>query len=311
MRVAAVRSYLDSGELALVVQQALGVPELRLVALSFGVNDFYRIEGTPEPLVLRVSPANRWSREEVAAELALLRQLESAGVAVGCPRSWANGDDLITIHAPEGERPAAMFRLVKGPLLTDTEADAADLGAALARLHLAGEPRLLQRRLVYDSAELVARPLDVIAEHFGHLRAEMKALEAFASAAIPRLDRFGADTSLGVVHGDVQLRNAIRSSTAQVALIDFDECGRGWAVDDMAIFLMLARGRDQPHLAAAFLHGYEAVRTLSEAERDIADVLVRVRAIWAAGWQLRMHKGLGPAGWFNDEWFVRLTSPAN
>lgn len=91
-------------------------------------------------------------------------------------------------------------------------------------------------------------------------------------------------------------------------MFDFDECGRGWGVDDMAIFLMLARGRNQPDLAASFVRGYESVRGLSERESDILEVLIRARAMWAAAWQLRMAKGWGPAAWFDDAWFVRLTA---
>ncbi len=308
MRVRAARSYLDSVELGRAVGHALGVDDVRLVALSFGVNDFYRIDGAAEPLVLRVSPANRWSPNEIAAELALLRQLDDAGVAVGCPRSFDNGADLLAIHAPEGERTATLFGFMEGSLLTDTATDAADLGQALARIHAVGEPALAASRPVYDSAELLGRSVVVIADHFAHLRAEVKALEKFAREAVPRVDRFGAEHSVGVIHGDVQLRNAMRAPDGRVAVFDFDECGRGWAADDMAIFLMLARGRRQPDLAEAFLRGYESERKLSDEEHDLLDVFIRARAIWAAAWQLRMAKQVGPAAWLDEDWLVALTS---
>jgi Ser/Thr protein kinase RdoA (MazF antagonist) len=68
-------------------------------------------------------------------------------------------------------------------------------------------------------------------------------------------------------------------------LIDFDDCGFGWFLYDLATLLLLHEG--QPHHAAAreaWLRGYRAVRPLGDEHLAQLGALTMARRLVVLGW---------------------------
>lgn len=235
-------------------------------------NDFYEVRAGQDRFALRVAKANFRSNDAYAYELDLLTHLAAAGCLVPAPLKARDGATFFTVEAPEGIRAIAIFSWLEGRAFTRhlTAADAADMGAALAQLHLAGRSFKTTFRRTVNNASYVAQHMPALAAMLASQPAERDfylQTEASIRSAYARIAGEGLPD--GQVHGDYQFANVMRSAGGRVAALDFDTCGEGYWAED--IFTFIWRNdmeiRD-PAVNSAFLAGYERERPLSGAERQ-------------------------------------------
>lgn len=88
----------------------------------------------------------------------------------------------------------------------------------------------------------------------------------------------------GLIHADLRLANLLVEGSS-TAIIDFDDCGDGWFLFDLATALSFLEERsDVPELIASWLAGY---RTVGQVPGDIeAEIptLVMLRRLQLLGW---------------------------
>jgi Ser/Thr protein kinase RdoA (MazF antagonist) len=86
---------------------------------------------------------------------------------------------------------------------------------------------------------------------------------------------------------------------------DFDCCGVGWRAYDIAVFRWAARfSKKENEQWQAFLKGYQAERSLAEADLQVVPLFIGIRHIWLMG----LHTGNGHDwgyGWMNERYFDR------
>ncbi len=156
------------------------------------------------------------------------------------PRVLAT-DPLLVIEAIHGER-------------LDRADDLHGLGSALARLHELAPPRERFARL---DLERLATAAEVVA------RARPDAARA-AERVLQRLIAMRDDAHGPVVcvHGDANLRNAIRRPDGRVALLDLEHLAAGPAAADLGQLLALRLTDRRP--GRALLAGYATVAPLPD-----------------------------------------------
>jgi Ser/Thr protein kinase RdoA (MazF antagonist) len=88
----------------------------------------------------------------------------------------------------------------------------------------------------------------------------------------------------GLIHADLRLANLLVEGE-RTAIIDFDDCGFGWYLYDLATALSFLEARpDVPELIDAWLTGYRTVAEVPAAlEADIAS-LIMLRRLQLIGW---------------------------
>ncbi len=88
----------------------------------------------------------------------------------------------------------------------------------------------------------------------------------------------------GLIHADLRLANLLVEGE-RTAIIDFDDCGFGWYLYDLATALSFLEARpDAPELVDAWLSGYRQVADVPTAvEREIPS-LVMLRRLQLIGW---------------------------
>jgi len=88
----------------------------------------------------------------------------------------------------------------------------------------------------------------------------------------------------GLIHADLRLANLLVDGDS-TAIIDFDDCGDGWYLFDLATALSFLEERpDVPELIASWLDGYRKLGLISaELEAEIP-TLIMLRRLQLIGW---------------------------
>lgn len=270
-------------------------------------NDHYLVTtSTGDKFVARIYQlGTRLQRQEsdYLYELDWLNFLEKEGLPVSYPIARRDGRFLGQIVAPEGIRYYALFSLAQGnPMRSNDEEQLYIFGREMARIHLASNKyEHKYDRRVLDLEFLVDKPVQRIKrywdEEFGHNN-ELDLLLISAHEAKEDLlsllnNKSHTPDSWGPIGGDFDSRSVFFDDDNQPTFFNFDWCGTGWRVYDIAVFLHNSELIHQrsPELAEAFFAGYYSQRPLSENEHQAIAPLLTIRRIWLTGWFM-MNDGL-------------------
>jgi homoserine kinase type II len=217
--------------------------------------------------------------EQLPFYLQLMAHLAQRGIPVPAPQADAQGAILHTLKG----KPAAVVTRLKGRnQLAPQAADCAQVGAMLARLHLAGADYPLHQ------ANLRGLPwwietVPVVTPHLTARQAAMLESElAFqqslaASSAYQGLPR-------GPIHADLFRDNVMFDGAQLSGFFDFYFAGVDTFVFDIAVCLNdwcidLATGTLDLARAQAFVAAYDAERRLSDEEVALLPSLLRAAAL--------------------------------
>lgn len=226
----------------------------------------------------------RLSFEQLPFYLHLMKHLARRGILVPEPQADAAGELLHTLH----DKPAAVVdRLRGGHALAPDAAHCEQVGAMLARMHLAGadyarwQPNL--RGLAWwDETVPLVRPFLTDAQRAlidTELAFQHEVAASASYAAMPA----------GPIHADLFRDNVMFEHDAQGrpalgGFFDFYFAGVDRYAFDIAVCLNdwcidLASGRLVEDRAAAFVAAYDAVRALTGDELRLLPALLRAAAL--------------------------------
>ena len=247
---------------------------------------------------LRLHRREYQSAAAIRSELRWTLALARAGLAVPEPIPARSGDLVECL--PTG-RVASVVAWVAGtPLgaayqpLAGTVAEQcatfAAVGRMVAAVHDATDAMVLPEgftRPSWDEAGLLGPE-----PFWGHFwenpaltRGEAEELQRARARALDKLAAFrevGAD--YGLIHADL-MRENILVDGSQVRLIDFDDCGFGFRLYDLATLMLQNLSEPAyPALFQAALDGYRSVRPLGAAEVALLPMFVMLRCFASCGW---------------------------
>jgi Ser/Thr protein kinase RdoA (MazF antagonist) len=110
-------------------------------------------------------------------------------------------------------------------------------------------------------------------------------MDRVAALVRRRLDAFGRGADrFGLTHADLMPDNVlVENGTPYV--IDFDDCGYGWYLYDLATLLAIRTGDPAAaRVRDAWVEGYRSVARLPDEHLEILDVLVMARLLLGLGW---------------------------
>jgi Ser/Thr protein kinase RdoA (MazF antagonist) len=262
-------------------------PETRITLLNRSENATYR---AGDSLVLRVHRKGYHTDPEIASELHWLTALQNLP-GLRCVRPVADVTGRL-IQQLAGHSIVAF-----APIAGREVAEADDLprwftalGEISARLHehaRAWQPPHDFTRKRWDCTTILGD-----APHWGHWRDApgltpdgAGVLARLADDLRQRLAAYGTGPDrFGLIHADLRLTNLMIDDAGLVA-IDFDDCGFGWWMYDLAAALSFIETDPRlPALVAAWCSGYAAVAPLSPEDRAILPVLVMLRRVLLTAW---------------------------
>ncbi len=217
--------------------------------------------------------------EQLPFYLHLMKHLAQHGIPVPDPQADRNGDLLHTVCG----KPAALVNKLAGHHeLAPTADHCAQVGAMLARMHIAGrdygrrQPNLRGLAWWNETAPVVLPFLEPAQAAL--LRSELAfqnhVAAGAAHAALPR----------GPIHADLFRDNVMFEDGRLTGFFDFYFAGVDTWLFDLAVCLNdwaidLPSGRHDPARASAFVRAYAAERALGAAERQLLPAMLRAGAL--------------------------------
>jgi Ser/Thr protein kinase RdoA (MazF antagonist) len=279
---------------------------------SYSENTVFKVSvpRSGQRLALRIHRPNYHSPNAIRSELAWMQALNAAGI--GAPRSidGIDGDPLQEVWIDGlGKRTVTALRWIDGRFPDESQLEPAmrRLGSLCARLH--AHARSWRRpdyfeRIVWDH-ETTTGP----AAHWGRWEdspglapADAAILRQAQALAGARLAAFGKGPErFGLIHADQRLANLLVDGDT-THIIDFDDCGLGWFLHDLAAGLSFIEHRpDAGRLIDCWTEGYTTVGTLSAADIAEFPTFILQRRLQLLAWrgshfETDMAQGLG------DDW---------
>ncbi len=201
------------------------------------------------------------------AEVTLLDWLSGRGLQVVRPLRSGDGEAVVTYEG----KPMAFFPWVAGQSrcqATVGEGDTRKVGAALARIHLAGSPEPRPGRFRVADLRTRCEHITAHGDDHGHGLSAWGARLAEAIAAVEA--RRHPDAHRGLCHGDLFRDNVLWQGDTLAALLDFESAAEERFAFDLAVTVLAWTYGDDfsPPLARALVAGYEEVRPLPPADRE-------------------------------------------
>jgi Ser/Thr protein kinase RdoA (MazF antagonist) len=275
-----------------------GLRDARLTPVQHWLNTTYQVNANGQRYALRIQRAEQQDWAEVQSELVWVQMLRAeAGLEVPQPMDTIVGGLLTSVEVPGVPEPriCVLFRWLDGrsayKRLTPELMSRA--GEFLAHMHMHSER--------FEPQEGFTRPRwDAPAFGDGALNVNMEKCRARVSGeqwdvivrmgevvrsrltAMPEERR-----SFGMIHADFHPGNPFFCNGG-VRAIDFDLCGWGYYLYDIAVMLSVLVGRHSKYevLCAGFVEGYRRVRTLPGDWEEIVQMFIAarkmIRALWLA-----------------------------
>ena len=252
---------------------------------------------------LRIHRHGYHSDVSLESELQWMRALQQDGIDVPAIVPTLSGELFITASVtsvPEPRQvdmvswlPGAPLGTLEGGLSTavvDLSQTFFEIGRLVAKLHNHAaawpQPKRFQRH-AWDVDGLTGeQPLWGRFWEFPGLDSSQRALlERARDTARSDLISVGQpEESYGLIHADLNLDNMLLQD-GSVKAIDFDDCGFGWHLFDLATISILFRGTDDyDEIYSALIAGYRQVRPLSDQLLVRMPLFYLLRAFTYVGW---------------------------
>ena len=221
----------------------------------------------------------RLSFKQLPFYLQLMKHLAERGIPVPNPAPDGKGEIL---HRLKG-KPAAVVNKLRGASeLVPTLTHCAQVGAMLARMHLAGQDFSLHqanlRGLAWWNATLPAILPHVTVQQRSLLLSELAYQNHIAATSACKA------LPTGTIHGDLFRDNVMFEDGKLTGFFDFYFAGSDTFLFDIGISLNdwcidLPTGQHDAARAHEFLTAYQAVRPLTAPERSLLPAMARAGAL--------------------------------
>jgi Ser/Thr protein kinase RdoA (MazF antagonist) len=268
-----VCSTLSSAPLSVFLQQQYQLgPHTTCRLLRAAINHAYLVTDGDNKYVFRLYSLNWRSEKEINEEIRLLNLLQRNKVPVSYALPDAQGNYLQTLPAPEGPRWGVLFTFARGEKMLYYAADMHyKIGEIMARMHLVTQNQALERS-TYTPEVLLVDSFELIKNFISTETEEMQFMKKVQQYLLQEFEKINIDAIRnGMVHLDIWFDNLNIYNNEEVTIFDFDFCGNGWQVLDIAYYQMqLLNIEREPEQYAtrweSFVKGYTSVTAISEEE---------------------------------------------
>lgn len=299
---------------------AWGINDADITLIKYRENAVFKVEPAKGGrFAMRVHRANYHSDAELASELVLMDALRQAGIATPEPIATMEGHQFVTFQHPEVPEPRQIDILgwVDGVSIGAIESQSGKADDHLRENHVMAGQLAAQ---IHNFTERWAPPAGFTRRHWdeeglfgddGHfgcfweyelLSDDQRRLLLDAREKLRgELSSFGKSPDrYGLTQGDFLPENLLKEGDT-LRIIDFDDCGFGWHLMDLATSLFFLAG--EPGFETALeglLEGYRSRRSLPDEHLALLPGMILARGFSYMAWaqsraETEAAKELGPA----------------
>lgn len=237
-----------------------------------GINHTYFITENEIKYVARVYSYKWRSKSEILAEINVLNVLKEHAISISYPIADKKGEFIQEINAPEGTRYLVLFSFAEGNKVRFINNETCfSIGSIMASIHTKMFDKEINR-IHYNLETLLELPYEYSKPFFSETLEEMKFIK---KQSIEIKDYFDLNElkniPKGVVHMDIWYDNMSITTQNEVTIFDFDFCGNGYLIFDVAyfckqLFHIETDKKEYESKMKSFLNGYESIRKLTKEE---------------------------------------------
>ncbi|WP_216828742.1 phosphotransferase enzyme family protein [Alkalihalobacterium elongatum] len=267
--------------------------------LNYSENATYLVKNnqTADKQILRVSRPGYHTKSEIESELVWLQFIDrNSPLNVSLPIAGENGKYVQSIQFGKEQFYCTMFTFLEGDAPDENkESDLIrnfeSLGEITAHLHdnsikFCQSAKTLTR-LTWDYETILGEnpKWGRWQDGLGMTPKREELFEKVSTKIKARLKNFGKDFNrYGLIHSDLRLANLLVDQD-EVKVIDFDDCGYGWYLYDLATSLSFIEDKPYvPKLIESWLKGYRKVRFLSQEEEQEIPTFIMMRRLQLVAW---------------------------
>lgn len=271
--------------------------ECEIQLLKYSENLTYLIEDGQKRYVLRLYRPGYHKKEEQIGELLWIKQLKQdtqLKTADVIPGRDGELIQKIAVQDTGDQLDGALFEFLPGKNLSGMTGESLyhymkEIGKITALLHnhaISWEKSGSIGRFTWNFEDLVGAKA-----RWGDY-SEMNALTPFQKKAYDnavwmikrRLERYGKGKDrYGLIHSDLNINNILVDGE-ELYVLDFDDCGYGWFLYDLATSVLEYFDEVQERCMKALLEGYGQYRKLSEKDLEELETFLVLRKIVRVGW---------------------------
>ncbi len=270
---------------------ALQNAEVKLICRS--ENATFKITAQGARYALRLHRGNYHQKHQIESELQWLDALRAEGIQVPEALRDRQGERVQTYILSESEqRHAVIFHWIAGEMPTSDVSPHAfgQLGEITARLHQHSrqwQPPSGFSRMRWDHASMLGER-----GYWGKWQdieylsmSDQQTIQQVVTQVNQQLSHYGQHTErFGLIHADLRLTN-ILLDRGETRVIDFDDCGFGWYLHDLAAAIsFVEHHRNAPLWVEHWLQGYQKVATLTNEDFSVLPALFIQRRIQLTAW---------------------------
>ena len=287
---------------------ALCQGELSLICRS--ENATFLLKTADSRYALRLHRADYHQKADILSELLWLDALRESGIEVPEAVKDGEGETVQTVVTEEGSvRHVVIFNWMDGEMPTTNVDPVAfqALGEVTARLHQ--HSRQWQRpatfqRIIWDHQTMVGA-----SGHWGRWQDAPRLNRddhGLITGAIENIDRklavYGQSADrYGLIHADLRLTNLLHHQ-GQTRIIDFDDCGFGWYMHDLAAAVSFFEHHPRAtEWIENWLTGYEKIAHVSDDDLAVLPDLLMQRRLQLSAW-MGSHAGTEMAQSLEAQW---------
>jgi Ser/Thr protein kinase RdoA (MazF antagonist) len=276
--------------------EPFGYPaDAHISLLSLSENATYRIDdpAAGRTAVLRVHRTGYHPPGAISSELAWLQALRrDEGLLTPAVYRATDGREVIDVEIDGLRRQAVLFEWLPGtePPEEQLTPKFELLGEICARMHRHSRgwerpPGFVRFSWDFDCCVGDTPRWGRWQDGVGVGRQELDVLTRAAALMANRLGRYGMGPDrFGLIHADVRLANLLADGD-DIQVIDFDDCGFGWFMFDLATAVSFIEHDPRvPALCAAWLRGYRRVLPLAAADEAEIPTFVLLRRLQLVAW---------------------------
>ena len=247
--------------------------------LKNGINDTYLVSDNAEKYVFRVYSLDWRTVHEINEEIRLLNLLRQSNIPVSYPIGDTNKNYVNQLNAPEGKRYGVLFSFAKGEKQLNFAAELHyKAGEIMARMHQLTEGVSLDRA-IYTADVVLEHSFEQLKQFLPTSNPEMDFMVSAQKYLLNQFENFNEDElRCGAVHLDIWFDNMAIDKQDCITLFDFDFCGNGWLIYDVAYYILQLNSTEKDEEECrlktdAFLKGYESIAQLTAEEKRIIPIL--------------------------------------